>query len=127
MLTNRSYESIASNKMNSTATPEEMTRLKESAKEFTNEITQVLQTIPAEFLLLLKVNDMLRYIIRELKTDLKVIPVQMRYCMRAIQEHERLQRSGLSASLRAWYDSMTFNLKLAVMWIYERMGKIQLI
>lgn len=100
--------------------PEEIKKMQRALQEGTglaSQIMQMLRHMPPVVLLILKTNDLVRYLDEALGSPLGVtrqFVVMGRYCARTIFMEERKQGSKLTAWLRFWWT----NLKLSVIQLF---------
>jgi aarF domain-containing kinase len=105
-LTHRSWERMGSvNGLGSAYSLKELEAIRAKAPQFVEKISQLLNALPRDILLLLKTNDLLRSIERNLQTESpwptsRSFLIMARYCIQAIYLHDQQTHGHLSY---AWY------------------------
>lgn len=67
----------------------EVERTKGFAREYSDEIQEILRRLPREMLLLLKTNDCLRAVDKNLGAPVNTFAITARYCVRGINQHRQ--------------------------------------
>lgn len=84
------------------------------AQHFFQDIIDILDTLPRQMLLLLKMNDCLRHIDFALGSPTNTLVITGKYASRAVYEDNVLHSSSWSTRMSAWVDYMNvlFRIKL---------------
>ena len=116
ILTARAWETVVGAGLQTDLDPGEREILKESASKYAAEITQILDVVPQELLLLLKLNDNLRSINVDLGSPVNTHSISLHHCLRILNKHEL--ESAHSFVDKLWfYKSMV--LTQAKLWIFD--------
>lgn len=121
VLTHRSWTSIAGRTIHEPGTAAELAYLRDRAPELVGMVADLLARLPRPLLLLLKTNDLLRGVERQLMHDNNsgrfsvTILTMARFCQQAIWDENVDNSSWLSRYLRYWW----IYLRLSIAeWIY---------
>lgn len=95
------------------STKEDKTLIRSYAQRYYFEITELLNTVPREMLLLLKMNDCLRHIDRELGAPVNSSLITAEESVKALLRDELQRRpSSLGRRVRAWWDFCKVELRI---------------
>jgi len=112
MLTTRSWNHIDATKMNSRYSHSELNELRDNAQNYASEITDILQNVPSELLLLFKTNDLLRCVNYDLGTSVNPFFINMKYCQKAITQYRREKNPSLLVFIQTWKDELLLSMRL---------------
>ena len=107
ILTSRSWDDITNSDLGSLKTPstkEDKTLIRSYAQRYYFEIVEILNSVPREMLLLLKMNDCLRHIYRELGAPVNSSLITAEESVKALLKHELGQQTGWRNKAWAWWD-----------------------
>ncbi|KAL4237932.1 putative aarF domain-containing protein kinase 1 [Mactra antiquata] len=107
MLTARTWESVTSGIEKTEVTDKENQELKDNVATYFNEISQVLNSIPRQMLLIMKTNDVLRGIEASLQTRANASSFinMSKCCTRALGNYKLKQSDGWFQSMSVHFDT----------------------
>lgn len=140
ILTSRSWDDITSPDLGSLRAPrtqEDKTLIRSYAQRYYFEIVEILNSVPREMLLLLKMNDCLRHIDRELGAPVNSSLVTAEEAVKALLREELKAgareggRAGWGRKVWAWWDYVRCEARiktyLAWLWAGSRVKRLPLL
>jgi aarF domain-containing kinase len=124
---NQKLRSIGHVAYHGSCTLQEKRILHEYVQRYSQEISQLLLSMPRDLLLLLKTNDCLRSLERRLSAPLNTVSITARACTRALSEFRQEGASSLSGSVLVWMELVAVELQLwlvaaSMWWLRVRKG-----
>lgn len=125
ILTSRSWDDITSPDLGSLRTPntkEDKTLIRSYAQKYLFEITEILNSVPREMLLLLKMNDCLRHIDRELGSPVNSSLITAEESIKALLKEELKQKPSIVKRAKCWWEylKVKFRIQLYLFWVGQR-------
>jgi aarF domain-containing kinase len=122
ILTTRSWDKIVAvadsgdtETLRFTGSAEQKKETAENAKQYTDEISEILRKIPRELLLILKTNDCLRSVDLALGAPVNNLVITARTCQRAINEERSDLAPGVGTSLANLYDNVSLEFRIGAL------------
>lgn len=112
MLTSRTWETVSAGGLGSDLAPAEKDKLKQQAAVYAAEITQILDVVPQQLLLLLKTNDNLRSINSDLGSPINTHSISLHHVVRVLYDHEQAHSKSFSDSCHAVSNAISSKLRL---------------
>ena len=116
MLTARAWETVTGSGLRSQLDSKEKKILREAAAVYAAEITQILDVVPQQLLLLLKLNDNLRSINVDLGSPVDTLSISLHHCLRVLDAHESQTATTFYQQLLLYKDQLILRTKL---WVYD--------
>jgi aarF domain-containing kinase len=124
MLTQRQWRDVTrwekgSNRLKHDRTEREKEEIQEFVGQHAQEIGSLLGKLPRELLLLLKTNDCLRSVDKELGAGYNTFMVTARECVRTINAVDRTTNPGIRSKVRSILERAKLEMRLQVMQMYS--------
>ncbi|WPT16693.1 Putative ABC1 protein [Picochlorum sp. SENEW3] len=124
MLTQRQWRDVTkwekgSSRLGYERTEREKEEIQEYVGQHAQEIGSLLGKVPRELLLLLKTNDCLRAVDKELGAGYNTFVVTARECVKAINRHrEQMHHASFKSRVGSWRDRLHLEMRLQAMHAY---------
>jgi len=109
----RSWNAITSGIDKTSFSKKEMQEIQSFAVTYIPEITEVLNRVPRQMILILKTNDLLRGIDSNLSTPQSFVTL-MRCCLRAVRDHDLSNCNNFSCWLRTYVQAGVEEIKISL-------------
>lgn len=124
MLTQRQWKDVTkwekgTNRLGHDRTEQEKEEIQEYVGQHAREIGSLLGRLPRELLLLLKTNDCLRSVDKELGAGYNTFVVTARECVRALNAHRQEARPGVRSKLVSMFETIKLEVHLQAMQAYS--------